>query len=509
MFQLSNKKVAKNTLILYFRMIVTMFIGLFTSRIILSSLGVENYGIYNVVGGLIPMFSFFCGALGAAASRFITYEIGTKNIKKLCTIFQVSMTAHWIMAIVILLLLESIGLWILNRKLIIPVEKIFAANVIYQFAIIGCISALTQVTANASIIAHEKFNIYAYLTFIDVIGKLILSYSLYLYDGDRLILYGALLLILQICINTAHHLYCWKNFEEYSLKLNFEKHSLRTIISYSGWSFFGNLAYMLKGQGINIVLNTFFGPVINAAFGIANQVNSKVNGFISNFSVALNPQIIKSYAIEDYKQTNDLLIRGAKFSFFLFLVISIPLIINCNEILHLWLKEVPPDGVIFTQLFLLNALLETPTYSIGATIQATGNIKWYQIIVGIIIILNFPITWIALKLGYPAYSSLIIANILTILSLYIRAILMKKIVRGFNLSIYIKEVYTKCLIVGVVSFFLSFTINNYFQPPMKFIISPIIYIIITSTTMLTIGLNKNERKNIANIITNKISYSNK
>lgn len=508
--QSSNKRVAKNTVILYFRMAVTMFIGLFTSRIILASLGIEDYGIYNVVGGLVPMFSFFCGALGAASSRFITYELGTGNKEKLCSTFQVSMTAHWIMTIFVVILLETAGLWLLNTKLVIPAEKAFAANVVYQFTVIGCISALTQIPASSCIIAHERFNIYAYLTFVDVIGKLLLSYSLYLYKGDRLILYGFLLLMLQLFVNTTYHVYCRKKFEEYSLKLNFERHTLRTMMSYSGWSLFGSLAYMLKGQGINIVLNTFFGPVVNAAFGIANQVNSKVNGFISNFSVALNPQIIKSYAAKDYNRTNDLLEKGAKFSFLLFLVISVPLIVNCDMILHIWLKEVPSHGVIFTQLFLLNALLETPTYSIGATIQATGNIKWYQIIVGIIIILNFPATWLFLKLGYPAYSSLVIANVITILSLIVRTILLKKEIKTFKMLPYIRDVYLRCLFIGAISFGFSFLIDKYScHNLIGLVATSVCYVVITSTVVLSIGLRQDERKAIMAIIKNKVSFLNK
>jgi len=492
--EVNNKKVAKNTIILYGRMLILMFIGLFTSRLIIQSLGIVDFGINNVVSGIVPMFSFVVGALGAATSRFITFELGTGNTKKLNQVYRTAFTNHIFLSIVIVILLETVGLYLLNNTLVLPENRKFAANVIYQFTIIGAFLTLTQIPLNALITAHENFNVYAYVTIFDVLVKLGITYLLFFSKTDKLILFGFLLLILNLIQYIFYNFYCKSKFEEYSIKLYFNKKLFFPMLTYSGWSLFGSMAYMFKTQGINIVLNIFLGPVINAAFGVASQVNEKVNSFVSNFSIALNPPIVKSFAAKDYDQTNKLLVRGGRFSYYIMLIFTVPIVVQCNIILHLWLKEVPPGATIFTQLIMVNTLLETLSYSAGATIQATGKIKWYQIIIGSIVILNFPITYFALYVGLPPYTSIIIAICLTIISLFVRIFLMQRLIIFFDLKGYCINVFLNCFIVSLAAVSLPLLINYFYIGNIdKLILILCTSVLSTFASIWLIGLSGTER----------------
>lgn len=458
MSNINDKRIAKNTMILYFRLGITMLVALYTSRIVLSALGIEDYGIYNVVGGVIALFSFLNGALGAATSRFITFELGQNNLSRLVDIFRSSYTVHLLLAVIVVILAETLGLWFVNYKLVIPESRIFAANVIYQFTVLSCAITIIQVPLNAEIIAHEKMEFYAYIGLVDVFLRLLIAFILCQFVGNKLILYGTLLLGVTIILFICYYIYCKKKFVECKMSILLHKNILLGMLSYSGWSLLGSAAYVLKDQGVNMLLNIFFGPVINAARGIAYQVNTAISSFAQNFTLALNPQIIKSYATDDLERTKSLLFRGSKFSCYLMLFFSIPIFVETQYVLTVWLTTVPEYTVIFTRLVIINSILESFTYTIGTTVQATGRIKYYQILVGGILLLNLPVSYLLLNIGYPPYITLIVSIVFTLLSLLIRALVLNTLIH-ISVFVYLFKVVLMTLTIGSIGMLPSLVIT--------------------------------------------------
>ena len=345
----NNKRIAKNTLMLYIRMLFTMGVSLFTSRVILQTLGIEDYGIYSVVGGIITMFAFINGGMISATQRFLTFEIGKGNLLQLKKVFSTSLQIHTLIAFVIVLLGETVGLWFLYEKLVIPPDRLVAALWVYQCSIIVCVINIMSVPYNADIIAHEKMSAFAYISIIEVILKLAIVYMLYVTPWDKLITYSILLLIVQLIIRCIYARYCSNHFEESHYCHQVDKSLFKEMFAFAGWSFWGNLAGVLYTQGLNMMLNMFFGPIVNAARGIAVQVQAAVQQFIGNFQVALNPQITKNYATGELVQMHILMFRSARFSFFLLYLLTLPILLETNYILTLWLETVPADAVVFTR----------------------------------------------------------------------------------------------------------------------------------------------------------------
>ena len=410
----NNKRIAKNTLMLYIRMLITMIVGLFTSRVVLQALGVEDYGIYNVVGGVVSMFSLLSGSLSAAIGRFITFELGRNDIEKLRKVFSSAVTIQILLALIITVFAETIGLWFLNNKLVIPEERMFAAQWVYQLSILTFAINLISVPYNAAIIAHERMSTFAYMSILDVFGRLLIAYSIYYTSCDKLIFYGILCAALSLLNRLIYGIYCKKHFEECSYHFSFDKSLLKQMFGFAGWNFIGASSAVLRDQGGNMLLNIFCGPTANAARGIAMQVNSAVHGFVSNFMTALNPQITKSYASGDHDYMMSLIYKGARFSFYILLILSLPVIINVNYILTLWLGVVPEHTTIFVQLVLIFAMSESLATPLVTAMLATGNIRNYQIIVGGLQMMNLPISYIFLKLGYPPETIFIVAIFISI-----------------------------------------------------------------------------------------------
>ena len=334
----TNKRVAKNTLFLYFRMILIMLVTLYTSRVVLAELGIKDYGIYNVVGGVVMMFSFLNNCMSSATQRFMTFELGKGDMQKLRNVFAASLNIHIFIALIIVILAETIGLWFVNEKLVISHDRIFAANWVYQFSILTFCVNIIQVPYNAVLIAHEKMSIYAYISILEVLLKLGIVYLLAIVSSDKLIVYGMLVFIVQLIIRCIYQAYCKRHYEESKFKLFWNKYLYKQMSSFAGWNLFGSVAWLLRDQGLNIVLNLFFGPAINAARGIASQVSNAVIGFISNFQVALNPQITKNYATGHILEMEKLSYMGIKFSFLLLFIMVFPICLNIDYILHLWLE---------------------------------------------------------------------------------------------------------------------------------------------------------------------------
>jgi len=497
----NNKRIAKNTLMLYIRMMLVMLISLYTSRIVLEILGVDDYGIYNVVGGVVSMFVFLNSALGSTTSRFMAFSLGKENIVQLKKNFRSAFTIHIFFSFVILILLETIGVWFLNFKLVIPAERLYAANWVLQFSIFSSVISIIQVPLTASIIAHERMTIYAYIGIFDVTMKLLVVFLLTNSEFDKLITYGFLLATISLFLFIIYNIYCKIKFFEYDPRFFFEKTLFKEMLSFSGWSFIGSFSSIMKFQGINIMLNVFYGPAVNAARGIAYQVGFAVGSLTQNFTIAINPQIIKSYANGEISTMISLLIRGAKFSYFLLLLIGLPLILETEFILDLWLVDVPNYAVIFTRLVVINSLIESFMFVMGASIQATGKIRWYQIVVGGFLLLNLPVSYFFLKMGYPPQTTLVISIILAFIALMLRVVFIKRQIPELQVNQFVNKVFVVAVLVTLVSISVPYFIGSNMEPGLnKFLIVTISGFITTLFAIWILGLTKNERSFFINFI---------
>lgn len=500
----NSKRIAKNTLLLYFRMLFLMVISLYTSRIILNALGVEDYGIYNVVGGIVTMFSVLSGSLSAAISRFITYEIGTGNKENLKKIFSSSVTIQISIALLVIILSETIGLWFLNTKLVIPVERLVAANWCYQFSIITFAVGLISVPYNAFIIAHEKMSAFAYISILEVVGKLVVAFCIAITPIDRLIFYAMMLAVIAVIIRLLYSWYCKKNFEGCEYHFIYNRGLLKQMFGFAGWNLFGSAAFVLKDQGINIILNLFFGAAINAARGVSIQVSHAVYGFVQNFITAMTPQITKSYAVGNYEYMNSLVERGSRFSFFLLLIFSTPLIVETPIIMQIWLKNVPDYTVIFVRIVLLTSLFDALSAPVQYAAHATGHIKLYQIVIGTTLLLSFPISYIAYKLGSPPVTAFFIVLFLSAVAFILRLFILKRLY-PFDLKFYIKSIIMKCGIVTFLCYLFTICIQHTMDEGIKRLsIVTISSFISSSLLVFFVGCTAKERNMIFSELKNKI-----
>ncbi|HUH36142.1 MAG TPA: MATE family efflux transporter [Moheibacter sp.] len=395
----TNKTIAKNTMFLYFRMLLTMGVGLFTSRLVLDALGVVDYGIYGLVGGIVTMFAFLNSAMSSATQRYLSFDIGKKDWDRLQKTFNATLNIHIGIAVVIFILAETLGLWFVNTQLDIPAERMYAANWVYQFSIFAFVTNVVQVPYNALLFAREHMSVYAYVSILETLLKLgIVLYLVQAKGTDPLILYAVLTFAVAFVIRMIYKLYCKRHFKESVYQFHWDKAYYKELLSYSGWNLFGNIAVVARGQGSNILLNLFFGPVANAAYAVTMMVQSVMGSFVSNFQVAINPQIIKNYAKGDQDTSLNLMYKSAKFSFFGMLILVVPFLVNIDYIMHLWLKEVPPYAIDFIRLALICTLIETISNPLMSGAQATGKIKWYQIIIGSFIFMTFPVVYIVFKI---------------------------------------------------------------------------------------------------------------
>lgn len=474
-------------------MLFTMGVSLFTSRVILQTLGIEDYGIYSVVGGIVTMFAFINGGMVSATQRFLTFEIGKGNSVQLKKVFSTSLQIHAFIAFIIVLLGETVGLWFLYEKLVIPPDRLVAALWVYQCSIIACVINIMSVPYNADIIAHEKMSAFAYISIIEVILKLAIVYMLYVTPWDKLITYSIFILIVQLIIRCIYAHYCSKHFEESHYCHQIDKTLFKEMFAFAGWSFWGNLASVLYTQGLNLMLNIFFGPIVNAARGIAVQVQAAVQQFVSNFQVALNPQITKNYAIGELIQMHYLMFRSARFSFFLLFMLTLPILLETNYILTLWLKTVPADAVVFTRWMIGISLVYTIANPCVVANQATGKVKVYQAVVGGILLLILPISYVVLKLGAPAYSVYIVHFCVEMVAQFARMYMLRKLI-NLPLSAYFRNIYLPVIIVVIVSCILPFCLHVQLKESfVTFIIVSVICFFSVGITVLLWGFTKEER----------------
>lgn len=491
----NSKRIAKNTLLLYFRTFIVLLISLYTSRVILRTLGVEDFGIYNVVGGVIVMLGYLTNSLSAASSRYITYDLGKGDVTQMKTTFGNILTIHFIMAGIIILIAETAGLWFVCTQLNIPIERQYAAMWVYQFAIFSSVVALIGVPYNSAIIAHEKMSAFAYISISDVILKLIIACILPFIPYDRLIVYSFLFLCIQIFDRVMYGVYCTKHFEETKAHISYNKKLFKEIFKFAGWTMTGNLAAMGFSQGLNILLNIFFGPVINAARGIAIQVQSACQQFCSNFQMALNPQLTKSYAQEDLDYMHKLLIKSSKFSFYILFFIVLPLMFEAEFVLKIWLGSVPEHTANFLRLILITGLLYTLSNPITVSVHATGKIKKFQIVEGSILISIVPIAYLLLKFFHvPPESVFIVHIIVEIVTQYARLRIALPMI-NLRISTYLKQVILPIIQVIVLAPIIPFIALFYIGHSwIAFIATCIICVLCSSLLIFTLGCTSSERK---------------
>lgn len=494
-----TKRIAKNTLMLYGRMLFSMAVSLYTSRLVLNTLGVEDYGIQNVVGGFVAMFSLISGSLSAAVSRFITFELGRGDKERLKQVFSTSLFIHIALAIAVLLLSETIGIWFVNHKMIIPVERLTAANWVFQCSILSFILGLLSIPYNAVIVAHERMGAFAYIGILEVLLRLaiILFIAFSPWRFDRLIIFAILLVALSALMRAIYTIYCRRNFAECRTALHLDKASWKEMSSFAGWNFIGSSSAVLKDQGVNILINLFFGPVLNAARGIATTVNGAICGFVNNFMVALNPQITKSYASGDYPFLFSLIERGARFSFYIILLLALPVLLETDFVLVLWLKQYPDHTVNFVRLIILLSMCEMVSNPLITLQLATGKIRNYQIAVGGMQMMNFPLSYFCLAVGLPAETTMIVAIAVSLCCLLLRLVFLRKMVPGFSARGYIHRVCIKVLTVAVCAALIPYLIHQQIAYGwLRVVVVGFACIVCCSTAILSVGCTPNERQYI-------------
>lgn len=446
----NNKRIAKNTLILYVRMLFTVGISFYSTRLILANLGVENYGIYNVIGGFVSMFYMVTSTMTQAVSRFLTFDLGRGDIAKLQKTFSTSVNILLLMSLVVVLLAETVGLWFVNNKLNIDDGRMLAANWIYQFSVFSFVLEMISVPYGASVISHEKMGTFAFVTVAKVLLTLGIAFALTVSPIDKLVFYGLLVFLVELTIQMMYWIYCRRNFTECRYSLRMEKDIFREMFGFAGWNFFTTSAAMLSGQGVSILLNMSFGAVINAARGIASQINGTTGAFFSNFEKAMQPQITKSYAARNYDYTKSLVCRGAKITYLLLFVVALPCILEADFFLSKWIKEVPPYAAIFVQLTLLNNLVEVLLHTNMTLNSATGKIRNYQLLLSIGYLLIFAGSYLVLKLSNSPVLAMAVTNVVNIIMLFPRLHITKDIL-GITIGYFFREVLFKLAVMSVIS----------------------------------------------------------
>lgn len=442
---------------LYIRMFLTMIVGLYTSRVVLNVLGVEDYGIYGVVGGVVAMLGFLNASMSGATSRFLTFELGRGDQKRLADTFSSALIVHIGIAIVVLLISETVGLWFLTHKLVIPAERMTAAHWVFQLSILSAMLNITQVPYNAAIIAHEKMDVYAYVEILNVTLKLLIVYLLVIGNFDKLILYAVLVFAVSALILMVYRIYCLRHFQESHFHFICDKSILKPLLSFSGWNLYGNLGGIFQQQGTNFVVNFFFGVVMNAAVGIGLTVANVVNQFASNVMLAFRPQIIKKYSIGDKQGMGALTILAIKIIMFIYCLVAIPVFVEIDNLLDLWLVDVPKHASVFCRLFLISIFFETIRYLLIIDIHASGNVKLVSIISGTVFLLVPFVTYLLFSLGLSvntAFVIIIIANVL----LCVTNIWLVRFYCEISISSFISAI-SRVLITSAISLFVCLSIK--------------------------------------------------
>lgn len=501
-----NKRLAKNTLFLYFRMFITLLVGLYTSRVVLNVLGVTDYGIYNVLGGIVAIFATLNSAMSSTSSIYITYYLGRGDSGKLKQIFSTVTYIHVAIAIIVVLSCETIGMWFFYNHMTIPSERIDVAFWLLQFSFAASFLSMINIPYTGLIIAHENMDIYAYISIFDVVMKLLIVFLIQVTPVDRLLSYGFLILLVQIIDFLVYRFYCVRKYVESHLILYFDRPLFKELASYFGWSIFGNLAVIFNTQGVNLLLNVFFGPAVNAARGVAVQVQNIINQFVSNFQVALNPQIVKSYANQEMERMHQLMFASAKYGFLLLFLLSLPVMIEAQYILNLWLGVVPEHTVNFLRIILMSCMVNSLANSSTVAAGATGKIKAYSLVVGVFVLLPLPIAYVLLK--FVSVPEIVFSVVLffEVLALFLRLLFMKKMVK-MSIRKYLNKVLVPSLGVVLCSVILPLVAYcNIQQSLLNVLLIVAICFVSTTISIYIIGLEKKERVFVVSMLKSKLLH---
>lgn len=492
-----SDRLVRNTLFLYVRMGISMVIGLYTSRVTIEALGLENYGIYGLVGGLTVVMSIITSVISASYSRFITFELGRNNLERLKKIFSAAITIQLAMALIGVILAETFGNWILNTVLDIPQDRMFAANCVWQCTIFSFITGLIIGPYGACIVAHEKFDIYAYYGLLEIVLKLGVVYMLYISPYDKLITYAVLLLLLSCFMQFVYTRYCVKHFEEckYKFSLSLDKKLLKELFSFAGWSFVGSTSAIFANNVIGLLMNTFFGVAVNAALLIANQVNSALQGFVANFMASLSPQITKSYAAKETDYFYSLICRGAKFSYYIYMCLLIPVVIETKEILTLWLGVVPEYSVAFVRMIIGVTIINILAEPVIRGVLATGEIKKYQIYMVCVSWTVFPVTWLLFHFNFgPIYYYYVYFVVFGVVLSFLRLYLFRQLT-DMPIMMYVRQVYLPIIITTAIAVIPPVITYRFISDSLISVICVTAVSLISSlTAILTIGVTSGERK---------------
>lgn len=504
--QNTNQRIARNTVYLYIRTFLTMLISLYTSRVVLSTLGVVDYGVNNVVAGVVMLFAFLNGSMSGATQRFLTFAIGKKDTDGLFRIFGNARRIHAIIAIVVALLCETIGLWLVNYKLVIPAERMIAANWVFQLSVISLVVNITQVPYNAAIIAHEKMDAYALISIAEAVLRLVIVYILTLIPFDKLIVYAILTFTVTQIIRTTYYVYCKCHFEECSACYRGDNTQFKEMFQFAGWNMFGSIAWMIRDQGVNMILNVFFGPVVNAARGIAMQVSTALQAFVNNFTTAINPQITKNYAQGNIAEMETLAYRGSRFAFLLLFIVAFPLMMTMDFVLGLWLTQVPEHAANFLTLILIDSLISALfSNPLITSLMATGKIRVYQIVVSACLMLLLPLGYLVLDWSNVPETIFMVMIFTTLLGGIVRYIFCIKQI-GYHWQIYVRQVIVRVALVVLIATPLPILIKMYhpLNGWKEFIGIGILSIACCILSTWFVGIQQTERKAVIDTVRKKI-----
>lgn len=500
----NNKRIAKNTLMLYFRMLLTLAVGLYAARIVLQTLGASDYGLYNVVGGIVTLFTFISSTLASGTQRFLSFALGENNIEKMKTVFSTASYLHALFALIIFAISEIVGLYLLYYQMQIPEGRMDAAFWVFQFSTIAAMVAVVQVPFMSSLIAHEKMDIYAWVSIYDAVMKLLIVYLIQVLEVDKLILYAFLYFLVHLSTALMYMLYCRNQYEECRMFGGFNKETFHEIASFSGWNIFGCGAVALQGQGVNILLNMFFGTVVNAARGIAFQVNSIILQFVNNFQTAVNPQIVKLYAAGNKTEMIKLMINNSKFAAFLLLFIAIPVFIELEFVLKIWLGEYPDYTPIFLRIIIIQSLVQTMTRPIVMGLHATGKMKMPNITAGIVLLMILPVSYLLLMMGCSPVVIFIVNVIPWVLETVIDSYWLYKYV-DFPIGLFYKEVYGRVVPLSLLMLFVPYSIHLMLEYGwVSFFVVCIVSVVNSTLCIAYLGIPKNQRTMAFNFIRSKI-----
>ena len=489
-----NKRIAKNTLTLYARFFINLAIGIFTGRVILDALGESDYGVYNVVGGFVGLFTLISGPVSGAISRFVVFALGKGDIDQAKKIFSTSILVMYAISAIIVVAAESFGIWFIDNKMVIPSDRLLAAHWVFQISLFDMVVSLTMAPYIASFVSHEKFGIDTVLATIATFLRLGICFAIMYTSSDKLILYAVLLLCISLAQRMVYRYYCKRHFEECHYKLRFHKDIFKGIFSFAGWNAIGSSAALLRSQGGNILLNLFGGPAVNAAAGVCGTIVGLVTSFSGNFTTAASPQITKSYAAEDHNHLKSLLIRMPKFGFFILLFFTLPVLLNADWLLNIWLVKVPDHTVNFIRLLLIYQLIEVLSRPLIDAKNATGNIRNYQIVVGGILLLSLPISYMALKNGAPVEAIYVVNIIISFFSLWARLYMLRGDIVNFSSMLFIRKVVLRVFIVAIISSVLPVTLYLFMDYGfVRVLITSLLSVITTLLSVLYIGCVDTER----------------